>query len=315
MTLDQIRYLLAIDEYHSLHAASEHLFITPQALSQSLSSLEKELNLKLTEGSRNGTYLTSDGHIILETGAELLRVIRELQEAATPVVYNSLPKANLSILTVPGMAHTLIPQIISNLYRDYPDIKIKLEAKLNSMSIMDLLSRQRITNEFAFVSVFQMGNTMFPDVKDYPNIAFTPLVSTRYCVSVPKGHALAHLSEVSMKMIMPYPIMILKDTEDIWLPVLRSYGNPQKIVSIEEYAVFNQLTRQNNSFLFLSRLTASTDSPGMMSMRKHIPLVDNLTNVFGYVTRTDCMLSEVSEEFLDSVRRYCAKQYQPQPLL
>ena len=315
MTLDQIRYLLAIDQYHSLHAASEHLFITPQALSQSLSSLEKELNLKLTEGSRNGTFLTTNGQIILETGAELLRVIGELQQASTPIVYHSLPKANLSILSVPGMAHTLIPQIISNLYRDYPDIKIKLEARLNTMKIMALLSNQQITNEFAFVSVFRIAGNMFPDVKDYSNISFTPLLSTRYSVSVPKNHPLAHLSEVNLKTVLQYPIMILKDTEEIWLPVLNAFGKPAKIITIDEYAVFNQLSRQNNSFLFLSRQTASFDDAGIMSMRKHIPLSDDLMNVFGYVNRTDCLLSEVSEEFLDSVRRYCQKQYPKQPLL
>ena len=94
MNLEQIKYLAEINRCHSLRQAGEQLHVTAQALSQSLTSLEKELNLTLTESSRTGTFLTSNGHILLDAGEEFLNVIYELQNKnESKIAYKYLPTA------------------------------------------------------------------------------------------------------------------------------------------------------------------------------------------------------------------------------
>ena len=49
MNINQFRYLIALDLYHSLNAAAEYIHITPQSLGAAIKALEKELGVTLLE--------------------------------------------------------------------------------------------------------------------------------------------------------------------------------------------------------------------------------------------------------------------------
>ena len=102
MHTNQILFLAEINRTHSLHKASENLHITPQALSQSITALEIELNIKITESSRKGTTLTREGLILLEAGEIFLSTIEEIQGIQT-TNYRFLPNAELSIFATDAL--------------------------------------------------------------------------------------------------------------------------------------------------------------------------------------------------------------------
>ena len=309
MTLDQIRYLVAINQYHSLHQASDHLFITPQALSQSISALEKELKLKLIESSHKGTFLTTNGHILLDAGEEFMRIIAEMQDAANVVSYKNLPKANLEILTVSGMANTLMPKIIAGLYQEYPGIHLKQNTGYGCFRILEKMFDEELPNEFAFLTQFRYVDGTLPKMGEYPTLTFEPLISGRYCVSVPEGHEIYRYSSISLSTVLKYPILILSGTEDIIGAMLSAYGTPRKIILIDDYAVFNQMVQESNTYLTLNRMSSSFETSLAVNRRKNILLKEEIHADFGVVYRNDRPLSPVTVEFLDAVRRYCMKHY------
>ena len=54
MRIEQLAFILEIHRHNSMKAAAEHLFITPQALSSAVKSLEEELNIQIFHRSNNG---------------------------------------------------------------------------------------------------------------------------------------------------------------------------------------------------------------------------------------------------------------------
>ncbi len=309
MNLNQIRYLAEINRHHSIRQASEHLFITSQALGQSIASLEKELNLKLIESSRTGTFLTQTGRILLDAGEEFAKLIEELQNSSNPAgSYKHLPKANLSILTLTGLSNTLLAKISAHLYQEYPKIQIATNTRLNLAKILDMLSSQEIENEFAFISIYHYKDGMLPNLTDYPNLIFKPLTTSKYCCSVPKNHEVFHYKNISLSTMLNYPIVISSGADTL-LPILKAYGTPKKITTIAEYPIFNQFLKQDTSHLTFERLSSSFEASLSLDNRKLIPLKEDISVSFGYVYRSNHKFSPLATEFLDATSKFCTSHY------
>ncbi len=308
MNLEQIKYLAEINRCHSLRQAGEQLHVTAQALSQSLTSLEKELNLTLTESSRTGTFLTSNGHILLDAGEEFLNVIYELQNKnESKIAYKYLPTAKLSVIVVDGMVNTLFSRILTQLYLDFPKIQIDLNHNLTTSEMLEKISTDA-EHEFAFISVYHYKNGLLPDISQYPNITFKPLVTSKYCCSVPIDHEIYHYNTISVTTALKYPIVLYKTGEELLLPLLTAYGKPHKVLSIPNFATYNQIL-QDTSYLAFNRLLTSFEAQTPLKNRKLIPLKENITISFGYICQKNRKFSPQSEEFLEAISKYCENHF------
>ncbi len=75
MTLQQLRYLIAIAEYGSINAAAHNLYASQSNLSTAIKELEGELGITIFTRSNRGVTLTNDG-------TELLGYARQVVEQA-----------------------------------------------------------------------------------------------------------------------------------------------------------------------------------------------------------------------------------------
>ncbi|WP_283171055.1 LysR family transcriptional regulator [Curtanaerobium respiraculi] len=75
MTLQQLRYLIAIAEYGSINAAATHMYASQSNLSTAIKDLESELGISIFRRSNRGVTLTNDG-------TELLNYARQVVEQA-----------------------------------------------------------------------------------------------------------------------------------------------------------------------------------------------------------------------------------------
>lgn len=310
MNLSQIQYLAGLNKYHSLRQASEQLYITPQALRQSLFALEKELDLPLIESSRTGTFLTPTGRILLEAGEEFLRVIAELKNQSHAVnSYKYLPKANFTITTVSGIANTLLAKILAYLHSEYPKIQIKMNTKATTLTILESINSDFPCNEFAFIAVYDNKNGMHPNLHHYPNLIFRPLVTSQYCCSVPKNHEIAHYKEVSLSNVLKYPLVVPYGSEDALIPLLSQYGTAKKIITITEHTVYMQFLQQDHTYLAFDRMLPSFESTLSIDSRRSIPLKENINISMGYIYHANHQFSALATEFLEAVTRFCSNHY------
>lgn len=75
MTLQQLRYIIAIAEYGSINAAAQNLYASQSNLSTAVKELEHELGITIFTRSNRGVTLTNDG-------TELLGYARQVVEQA-----------------------------------------------------------------------------------------------------------------------------------------------------------------------------------------------------------------------------------------
>ena len=61
MTLQQLRYMIAIVRWGSFNMAAQKLFISQPSLSKSMNELEKEMGITLFSRTSRGAVLTEEG--------------------------------------------------------------------------------------------------------------------------------------------------------------------------------------------------------------------------------------------------------------
>ncbi|WP_312034468.1 LysR family transcriptional regulator [Actinoplanes sp. TBRC 11911] len=82
MRLEQLGYLAAVTQYGSLRRAAEHLHVSQSALSEGISSLERELGVPLLERHRSGARVSREGIDLLPLMTEILSGVAQLKNAA-----------------------------------------------------------------------------------------------------------------------------------------------------------------------------------------------------------------------------------------
>lgn len=79
MDLELIRYLKAVEDYGSINAASERLFVAKSAISKAIKQSEVEFGFKLLDRSSYRVQLSPKGKMYLNKSSKLFRVLDELE--------------------------------------------------------------------------------------------------------------------------------------------------------------------------------------------------------------------------------------------
>ncbi|MGV3240796.1 LysR family transcriptional regulator [Streptococcus hyovaginalis] len=110
------------------------------ALSQSVTKLEKELNIEIFHRSRKGTYPTEEGKILIQKANGVLEKLQEFLDEAESFVH--ILKGELKIATFPGPLDLLADQI--TLYKkEFPYIKASIEED-NSQHIIEKVKKEEV---------------------------------------------------------------------------------------------------------------------------------------------------------------------------
>ena len=123
-TLKQLHYLVALRDHGHFGRAADACFVTQSTLSAGLRELETLLGLTLVERSPRVVRFTATGERI---AAKARRVLREAEELADLARAAGTPlSGELRMSVIPTIAPFLLPRVLPELRRDYPDLQLFL---------------------------------------------------------------------------------------------------------------------------------------------------------------------------------------------
>ncbi|MBP3761433.1 MAG: LysR family transcriptional regulator, partial [Ruminococcus sp.] len=83
MTLQQLKYILAISETGSMNKAAEQLYVSQPSLTSSVRELESEIGIKIFNRSGRGVTLTNDGTEFVQYAGQVIWQFDILSEKYT----------------------------------------------------------------------------------------------------------------------------------------------------------------------------------------------------------------------------------------
>jgi DNA-binding transcriptional LysR family regulator len=80
VNFDQLKYVIEVSKEMSVTKAAKGLHVSPSAISQAISILEKELGFNIFIRSKVGMVPTPEGHLVISKAYDILADIHELHE-------------------------------------------------------------------------------------------------------------------------------------------------------------------------------------------------------------------------------------------
>ena len=138
ITLTQLEYIVAIDEYRHFATAAEKCFVTQPTLSMQIKKLEDELGVNIFDRSRQPVVPTDLGAKLIEQARMTLSATQRIKEIIQEEQQEV--EGTLKIGIIPTLAPYLLPVFIGPYIRKYPAVKVEVE-ELVSEEIIRRLKR------------------------------------------------------------------------------------------------------------------------------------------------------------------------------
>ena len=130
MTLNELRFIVAVAQERNFRRAAEKAFISQPALSLAIQKLEEELGLKIFERGKNEVSLTPVGQAIVEQAQRVLEEAERIREIAAQ------GKNQLSTPLRLGIIHSvspyLLPDLIPELKKLAPQMPLEVEENITA---------------------------------------------------------------------------------------------------------------------------------------------------------------------------------------
>ena len=159
MTLQQLKYIVAIDRHRNFARASEELGVTQPTLSALLVKLESELDVRIFDRSNKNVVPTSIGLKIIRQAEQAILEAERIGELVSEE--KNTVTGNLNMSVGPTIAPYILPNFIKIYTGMFPQVRLSIsEMKWDGM--LDALSVGRID-----VGIAVSGNSR-PNIHEIP---------------------------------------------------------------------------------------------------------------------------------------------------
>jgi LysR family hydrogen peroxide-inducible transcriptional activator len=124
MTITQLEYIVALNEYKSFSKAAKFCFVTQPSLSMQIQKLEEELNLIIFNRKIKPIKPTTEGLQIINAARKIIKEKKSIQIFAQG--YHKDVIGEVSIGIIPTIAPYLIPKFLSSFQTKFPNLKLNI---------------------------------------------------------------------------------------------------------------------------------------------------------------------------------------------
>ncbi|PIB37015.1 transcriptional regulator [Reichenbachiella sp. 5M10] len=196
MTLVQLEYIVALDNYRHFALAAEKCFVTQPTLSMQIQKLEDSLGVSLFDRSKHPVQPTEIGKKILEQARVILNESQRISEIIDEEKHDI--KGDIRIGVIPTLAPYLVPLFISSFIEKYPFINLQISEHMTD-SLVDLLKKDQID---IGILVTPLKETDFKEI---------PLFYEEFSLYVSHRHPLYNSSKVEASELNPEGLWILNE--------------------------------------------------------------------------------------------------------
>lgn len=124
MNLQQLAYIIALDNHRQFARAAEKCFVTQPTLSMMVQKLEEELGLRIFDRSRQPIVPTREGEEVIIRAKQIMADVNRLRDFARQRKQDVAGEVRLGI--IPTVAPYLLPLFLKSFAEKYPHLKISI---------------------------------------------------------------------------------------------------------------------------------------------------------------------------------------------
>ncbi|NLR89961.1 MULTISPECIES: hydrogen peroxide-inducible genes activator [Flammeovirga] len=141
MTITQIEYIIAVDQYQSFSAAADACFVTQPTLSMQIKKLEETLDVVIFDRGKQPIIPTEIGKKIIEQGKIVLAESKKIDDII--LQHKGEISGELKLGVIPTLAPYLLPLFVGEISRKFPNLQLTVK-ELQSEEIIHQLNKDLI---------------------------------------------------------------------------------------------------------------------------------------------------------------------------
>ena len=196
MTLQQLRYIIALDKYRHFGKAAEACGLTQSTLSLMLKKMEEELDVRLFNRDAHPVVPTEIGRIVIDQAKVVLYNVEQIFEKTRSE--KETLSGPLKIALISTVAPVLIPGLFKEIGEKYPSIALHTEEMLTD-TIVDRLRKAEV----------DMGILAGP-VQE-PDLLEIPLYHERFLAYVSPDHPAYAQESIRTETLLGQPVWIIRN--------------------------------------------------------------------------------------------------------
>ncbi len=303
MTIQQLKYVLAISEAGSLNKAAETLYIAQPSLTTSVQELEREIGITLFNRSGRGVSLTNDG---LEFVRYAREVVQQYDRLSEKYGRDGTVKKKFGIST----------QHYSFAVKSFVEMVKQFNTAEYEFAIRETMTREVIDDvasgksEIGILYLSDFNRKAIEKFLRTNNLEFHCLIDCDAYVYLWKGHPLADRASIRFEDLADYPCLSFEQgsagsfyfAEEI----LSTYDYIRTIKATDRATMLNLMVGLNGYTLCSGIICEELNGPEYVA----VAFEDEEEEVaagrmeIGYIVKQNMILSQMAEKYIGELKRY-----------
>lgn len=193
MQLQQLRYVLEVENTGSMNKAAKNLFVSQPNLSSAISNLEKELNIQIFDRTNKGVEVTADGKLLIQYAKSILGQVEQLKKA-----YGVEDRQHVNFLEISQTGMIDLSHAISEIYNQLKESRVQIIIKEDNVGEV-IKHLFYMKSEIAIVTMNSTQMNLVEKVLDKRKIEFNTLAQTRLGVVVSPKSSIYEREEIALE--------------------------------------------------------------------------------------------------------------------
>ncbi len=305
MTIQQLRYMIAVSESGSLNKAAETLYIAQPSLTTSIRDLEKELGVTLLNRTGRGVTLTNDGTEFIQYARD---VVNQYERLLDKYGKSGAVKKKFGIST----------QHYSFAVKGFVEMVKKFDTGEYEFAIRETKTKEVIDDvsdgrsEIGILYLSDFNRKALEKLFRSSNLEFKHLIDCKAYVYMWSGHPLAKKKSIKFSELAEYPCLSFEQG------TTGSFYFAEEILSTNEYPMTIKANDRATMLNLMVGLNGYTLCSGIICEELNgsdyvaVPFDPEGDEVgskmeIGYITRKNTIMSKVAELYIAELEKYLKK--------
>ncbi len=302
MTLNQLKYAIAISKENSLNDAAKKLFISQPSLTGAMHALEDEIGFDIFIRSKNGISLTVKG-------AEFLGYARSVVEQYDILDAKYISRTNVKHQFSVSMQHYsfAVKAFIELVNRyGYDDYEFEVH-ETKTHEIIENVRNQK--SEVGIIYLNDFNRKVLEKVLSEAGLEFTPLFDCSIYAYISRENPLAREKlksgeTVTLEELDDYPCLVFDQGEynsAYYAEEVMSTNQYRQIIRAGDRATMLNLAKGVNGYTLCSGILCE-DLNGDDYCALKVETDEKMT--IGYIARKNSIISEIGREYIEEIAKY-----------
>ena len=302
MTIQQLKYAVAIAERGSLNKAAEILYVAQPSLTNAIKELEKEIGIVIFSHSSKGVVLTNDGAEFIQYAKQ---AVWQYDMLCEKYLGSGSPKKKFGISTQHySFAVKSFVEMVRHFGTDEYEFAIR---ETKTREVIDDVSSGK--SEIGILYKSDFNRSVIDKILNANDLEFHELIECSAFVYLWKGHPLANREKICFSDLSEYPCLSFEQGAAgsfYYAEELLSTAEYPKTIKANDRATMLNLMIGLNGYTLCSGIICEelngTDYVAVPFEPDENVIGDRME--IGYIQKRSMILSKMAVMYIDEMKKY-----------